>query len=243
MNGKRTSGLAPWGNLGDIPRGVSGQLHERGPAVGNRKWPTEARMKGKHNLNFADSAELWDFSRSVSNRFYGLPEWELVKWNLSGFGEGKDGGERKLELKLQHVGSYFGNRWVAARHAPVLDFRIDRLSSGRHGERRRQLRKGLACGERFRMPSGVGTGIVAGWHGIRTGSAVGSFRDTADDDSNNAQLPGKSVRPSRALARSGDPEFPSFRRAWLALALSQIITKMVTIQVSKKGNYTGTQIA
>ena len=28
----------------------------------------------------------------------------------------------------------FGDRWTAARHAPVLDFRVDRPSSGRHGE-------------------------------------------------------------------------------------------------------------
>ena len=58
------------------------------------------------NLNLVVSAELWDSSRSVSNRFCGLPEWESVGWNLSGIGEGKDGGKRKLELKLRHVGIY-----------------------------------------------------------------------------------------------------------------------------------------
>jgi len=121
--------------------------------------------------------------------------------------------------KAAPAGMPFGNRWAAARHAPVLDFRIDRLSSGRHGESGFGKGKdggGRKLGSKFRQagscekawPSGVGTGTVAGWNGIRTGAAVGSFRDTADDDSNNAQLPGKSVRPSRALARSGDPEIP-----------------------------------
>ena len=110
VNGERTLILAPWGNLREIPRGVAGrfvgQLFERGSPVGSRMWPMEARMKGKHNLNLVVSAELWDSSRSVSNRFCGLPEWESVGWNLSGIGEGKDGGKRKLELKLRHVGSY-----------------------------------------------------------------------------------------------------------------------------------------
>ena len=32
------------------------------------------------------------------------------------------------------AGMPFGDRWAAARYAPVLDFRIDRLSSGRHRE-------------------------------------------------------------------------------------------------------------
>ena len=36
--------------------------------------------------------------------------------------------------KATPTGMSFGNRWVADRCAPVLDFRIDRLSSGRHGE-------------------------------------------------------------------------------------------------------------
>ena len=36
--------------------------------------------------------------------------------------------------KAAPAGTPFGDRWTAARYAPVLDFRIDLLSSGCHGE-------------------------------------------------------------------------------------------------------------
>ena len=118
--------------------------------------------------------------------------------------------------KATPTGMSFGNRWVADRCVLVLDFRIDRLSSGRHGERRRQLRKGLACGERSRRLAGVGTGTVAGWRGGWS------------DETGNGKFRNESC--------SADPYAAHFDRVadgsfW------------VTIQVSKKGNYTGTQIA
>ena len=37
--------------------------------------------------------------------------------------------------KATPTGMASGNRWVAARYTPVLDFRIDLLSPGRHGEK------------------------------------------------------------------------------------------------------------
>ena len=81
--------------------------------------------------------------------------------------------------KATPTGMPFGDRRVAARYTPVLDFRIDLLSSGHHaesgfgngkGDGGRKLgsklrhagscEKAWLCGERSRRPAGVGT--VAG---------------------------------------------------------------------------------
>ena len=89
--------------------------------------------------------------------------------------------------KAAQAGMPFGDRWAAARYAPVFDFRIDRLSWGRHGESEfrngkggggRKLRLKLRhaascekvwlCGERSRRLPGVGTGTVARWRGGRS---------------------------------------------------------------------------
>ena len=99
--------------------------------------------------------------------------------------------------KLALDGMPFEDRWTAARYAPVLDFRIGRLSSGCHGEtgfgngkgsggRKLGLHlrhvgsyeKAWLCCERSRRLAGVETGTVAGWRGSRCDeSGNGTFRN------------------------------------------------------------------
>ncbi len=78
--------------------------------------------------------------------------------------------------KATPTGMPSGNRWAAAWHAPVLDFRIDLLSPGRHGEigfgngkggggRKLGLKLRHAGSCEKAWLAGVGTGTVAGWRG------------------------------------------------------------------------------
>ena len=71
----------------------------------------------------------------VSRPVPGLPDALVtVPSGRSWTGSSRPAVDAVWSLIAVPAGMPFGDRWAAARYAPVLDFRIDRLSSGRHRE-------------------------------------------------------------------------------------------------------------